>query len=481
MEPIRESVVRITDFSVLWSRLSHIRDHNELYNAALSSICQAEITAADVERFCSDVKPFQGEEGFQWRAGVMLSALINSSVDSDFLIPGNIFNKTLCLLAYRNRKNIYVDGDVGDSFAAEMEEGIATVRGNVYGSFAPSICGGSAIAEQNVYGRVGASMKGGEVIVKGDVGVLGYVYIFDMGQTSQRVFIGDPMFAVGLEMENGFINIEGFSGALTGLYQKGGIIRVGYAGSVVGSRRKGGEIYIDHDYESLSLSPGGGKIFFGTRQLHPKKKNGEDKTLATLLEAWEAMPFDNFNIERSYNEAFTLAKVLEYGGDDVANFSRALNFLKDTPHFHTKAGIVLSALINAGEGLFYSVDLRGLGGISKLGFRNSKIIRVLGSLGPHAGTESVLGSTMIVEGDVGYAAAAWGSGALLVTGNAGDFLGLGMRSGYVEVIGSAGNHVGQMLDGGSLYVHQEMGSLGNVRNGLVQHGDDILIHTRESI
>jgi formylmethanofuran dehydrogenase subunit C len=480
-EPARESVIRLSDFSALWDKLSDIKNHNDLYNATLSSIAEAEITAADVEKFCKDIRPMQGEEGFSWRAGIMLSALVNSSVDSDFIIPVKLFNKHLSLLAYRNRKNVYIDGDAGDGFAAEMEEGIATVRGNVYGSFAAYMVGGTAIAEQDVYGRVGPGMSGGEAAVKGDVGVLGYLYLFETGEKNPKVFLGDPMFAVGLEMSGGFISIEGFSGALTGLYQKGGIIRVGYAGSLVGSKMEGGEIYIENDYDGLSPQLGKGKIFFGDKQIHPKKKNGEDKVLAELLAAWEAIPFDNFDIERSYNEAFELAQQLQYSGDDIGNFSRALELCKNTKHFHTKAGIVLSALINAGEGLFYNINVRGVDGISKLGFRNSKIIRVRGNLGPHAGAESLEGSSMIVEGNVGYAAGAWGRGALLVTGDAEDFAALGADGGYVQIVGNAGKHVAELLDGGCVYVHGEMENLGNVQEGIVQNGDEILIHTKKSI
>jgi formylmethanofuran dehydrogenase subunit C len=474
--PAMEKVIRIVDFTGLWEKLNKISEHNELYNATLSSVAEIEITASDVEKFCKDIKPMQGEDDFSWKAGIMISALINSSVDSDFVVPVKLYNRRLCLLGYRNRKNVYVDGDAGDGFAAEMEEGIATVRGNVYGSVGASMKGGAVIAEQDVHGRVGPCMGGGEINIKGDVGILGYNYGYG-NLSPKKIFIGDPMFAVGLEMSGGFISIEGFSGALTGLYQKGGVIRVGYAGSIIGSKREGGEIFIDNDYESMARDPGEGEIFLGEKQLHPKKKNGEDKVLAELIAAWDAMPFDNFDIERSYEDAFALAKTLNYNGDDIGNFTRFIQTCKDERHFYTKAGIVLSAFINAGEGLFYTVDVRGLDGISKLGFRNSKILRVRGNAGPHAGAESLDGSIMIVEGDAGYAAGAWGRGAVVVTGDSEDFTGLGMRGGYVEVMGNAGKHTGELLDGGCIYVHKEMEGLGNVHNGLVQRGDEILIHT----
>lgn len=479
--PAMEKVIRMADFTGLWRKLGQINEHNELYNATLSSVADVEITAADVEKFCREIQPMQGEDGFSWKAGAMISALINSSVDSDFIVPASIYERKLCLLGYRNRKNIYVDGEAGDGFAAEMEEGIATVRGNVYGSVGASMTGGAVIAEQDVYGRVGPCMEGGEINVKGDIGALGYNYGYVTPAGPEKIFVGEPMFAVGLDMRGGFICIEGFSGALTGLYQKGGVIKVGYAGSLVGSRREGGEIYIDHDYESMSLNPGKGNIFVGEKQLHPKKKNGEDKVLAELIAGWYAVPFDNFDIERSYEEALQVAKILSYSGDDIGNFCRALQLCRDEKHFHTKAGIFLSALINAGEGIFYTVDVRGIDGISKLGFRNSKILRVRGNAGPHAGAESLAGSTMIIEGNAGYAAGAWGSGAIVVAGDSGDFTGLGARGGHIEVIGSAGKNVGELLEGGSIYVHQEIGGLGNAHEGLIQHGDDILINTKETI
>lgn len=477
-EPATEKIARLTDFRGLWERLSHINNHNELYNATLSSVADLEVTSSDVEKFCVEIEKMQNEEGFPWRAGIMISALVNSSVDSDFIIPVRIFEGKLSLLAFRNRKNVFIDGDAGDGFAAQMEAGIATVHGNVYGGVGEGMTGGTAIAEQDVYGRVGACMAGGEINVKGDVGILGYNYGFSCGNGPKRIFIGDPMFAVGLEMEDGFINIEGFSGALTGLYQKGGVIKVGYAGSVVGSKRSGGEIYIENDYESISSKPGGGVIFYGEKQIHPKKKNGEDKVLAELIGAWYATPFDAFDLERSYSEAFQLARMLTYTGDDVGNFARALPLCRDVGHFHTKAGVFLSALVNAGEGLFYSLNLEKTPGISKVGFRNSKIVRVKGNLGPHAASESVGGSSMIVEGNVGYAAGAWGNGALLVTCDAGDFTGLGARGGYIEILGSAGKNAGEFMDGGCIYVHGLLKGVGNVRNGLVQLGDEIIIQTK---
>jgi len=463
--------------AAIWKKVD-AKEPSKIYEMAEDLLGKSNYSVDDVTDFCLQIKQFQGDEEFGYKAGLIISAMINSGTDDGYIVDTTLYNKKLALLGYKNVKNVTVMGDLSEGFATKMKDGIITVEGNVNGSVGTAMTGGEVYVEKNVYGHVGPDMKGGMIHIFGNVGSLAHLCVFNQDTPQQKILIGDASMIVGGRMKGGTIHVDGFGGSLIGLLQEGGVITVGYGGSYVGPRRSGGVIIVREDLENTLGKPGtGGETFVGDRQLHPFVKNGEDETLTDIIDAWMLFRFDNFDIERSYDDALGMASALEYTGRDLLRFSKAIECFQSEHMFGRKAGIFLSAMVNGGGNVFHTFDFTGLNKkVSMLGYRNNAIIRAFGDLGSHTGLEMQEDGLMIVEGSTGYGTGAWKQGgAIIVTGNAEDFLGLGMDGGYIEVFGTVGNNIGQSMRSGDLYLESGHGTIGTIQGGMVQAKDRILI------
>ncbi len=474
---IREVKFPKISASVIWNKVES-SEASEIYDRAKELFSSSNYSVHDVEDFCQQIKQFQSDENFSYKAGLIISAMINSGIDDGYKVDTTIFDKRLALLGYKNVKHVTLMGDAGEEFASGMADGSINVEGSVYGNVGDRMTGGEIYINENVFGHVGPDMEGGMIRVFGNVGSLAHISIVHQGTPYQKILIGDLSMIVGGRMKGGTIHVDGFGGSLIGLHQEGGVITVGYGGSYVGPRRSGGVIVVREDLENTLGKPGtGGETFIGDRQIYPFVKNGEDETLKDLIDAWMLFRFDNFDIERSYDEIFGMAGALKYTGRDLLRFSKAIECFQSEHMFGRKAGIFLSALVNGGGNIFHTFDFTGLGKkVSLLGYRNDGIIRVFGNLGSHTGREMQDKGLMIVEGSVGYGTGAWKQGGyLVVTDNAGDFLGLGMDGGYIDVFGTSGNNIGQSMKSGELYLGSGHGTIGSIYGGMIQSHDKILI------
>jgi formylmethanofuran dehydrogenase subunit C len=470
----RTSFIRVTDFAALWrKRVQGVKIPADAYDAVTAELQNSRIRSVDVERCCRDLVQFQDDPQFPAKAGVMISALINASEDNEFHIKTGVFKEPLVGLGYRNRKNIFADGDVGGDFAAMMESGSAYTEGSVQGMLARELLGGVVRVEKNVYGKVAPWMKQGKVIVRGSVG--SPMIMIAQVEGGHHLIAGDLQMTTGHSMAGGEIEVGGFAGPFTGFGQKGGVIRVGYAGSLVGPRRTGGEIIVEKECEGIAEQQGGGRIMVGERQVYPERARPDKEKLKELLQAWRDFVFDSSDIEGTYNRMFEAAMVLQHGSAEVEAFSRGMHRLEKRPQFLTRAGIFLSALINSGREIFYRVDLTRMGAANKLGYRNCKKVRAVGNVGAHAGVESDPTGVLMVDGNAGYGAGAWSSGTLVIRDNAGDMLGLGAQAGQVEAFGSAGKYTGHLLNGGHVYVQNEIAGKGHVINGTIKQSADLII------
>ncbi|NYZ74442.1 hypothetical protein H0O00_04835 [Candidatus Micrarchaeota archaeon] len=171
------------------------------YGEMLESIKNRRYSAKDIENFNLALVEFQNGLRFSEKAGQFLSALINSSKDSEFVIHTYHLARLVHHLGCRNTKNIAVKGDIGRWAGNTMDGGALIVEGDA-GSF------------------VGQMMKGGTITVGGDVG-------------SQ----------LGNGMHGGSITVRGNSGELVGFLMRGG------------------EIHIEGDYVSIADNIIHGKIF----------------------------------------------------------------------------------------------------------------------------------------------------------------------------------------------------------------------------
>jgi glutamate synthase domain-containing protein 3 len=106
---------------------------------------------------------FQDEQDFIWRAGLLLSALINNCEESSFVIHTDLLTQPLDYIGYGNTKNIIVQGDANHCVGRHMKNGTITVRGNAGSFVGEGMAGGVIIVEGNTGSRAGSSMTGGEI------------------------------------------------------------------------------------------------------------------------------------------------------------------------------------------------------------------------------------------------------------------------------------------------------------------------------
>jgi hypothetical protein len=190
------------------------------YQDSLRMIKRLHCTASKVEKFNIALAELQEEAGFRGKAGLFLSALINNSKDTEFVIHTNHLAESIEHLGCMNTKNIRVNGDAGYDIGRSMKSGIIIVKGNAN------------------YG-VGVLMEGGTITVEGDGG-------------------GE----VGVLMQGGIITVEGNAGDWVGMDMNDGTVIVkGDTGENVGDCMKGGVIQIEGEIGSISDDIGHGKIF----------------------------------------------------------------------------------------------------------------------------------------------------------------------------------------------------------------------------
>ncbi|MDD5171990.1 MAG: hypothetical protein PHF60_03050 [Candidatus ainarchaeum sp.] len=190
------------------------------YDNALSLLKGFEYSAADVEKFSIALAEFEVEGRSGCKAGFFLSALMNSSNDTEFIIHTTQLAEPPYYLGCRNTKNITVKGNAGGGAGYRMQGGTITVEGD------------ADIA-------VGDSMEDGAIIVRGNAG-----------------------YWLGPGMQGGSIVVEGNAGPELGKWMKDGSITVvGDAGDFIGILMQGGEIYLEGNYGRIADGFEHGKIF----------------------------------------------------------------------------------------------------------------------------------------------------------------------------------------------------------------------------
>jgi len=138
-----------------------------VYRKALEAIKDVHYSARDVEAFAVALSEFQHEFAFAFKAGVLLSALINKSDETRFFIPTHHLDTLICCLGYRNTKNIIVNGNLSAWTGQSMQSGKIIVNGNVDNGVGKEMEGGSITVNGNAAEVVGWSMKGGEIHLNG--------------------------------------------------------------------------------------------------------------------------------------------------------------------------------------------------------------------------------------------------------------------------------------------------------------------------
>jgi len=176
--------------------------------------------------------------------------------------------------------------------------------------------------------------------------------------------------------------------------------------------------------------------------------------------AWrECRPFYFHQIAENYVEILDRITGLGYSAIDVEAFSISLAGFQHEPRFSEKAGLFLSALINKCKQDGFTIHTAHIvKPVDYLGYLNTKIITVEGSVGIQVAREMIDGS-MTINGD------AWNEvgkkmscGAIVLMGDARDFAGYQMNDGEITVMGNADRAVGLHMLGGKITVECNAGS-----------------------
>ncbi len=124
-------------------------------------------SAKTIEQFCFELSKYE-QDGLFIYTGVFLSALTETSKDDYF----KLFIKTrskIKQIGYRNKKNIKVFGNAGDSFGAYMEKGVLCIAGSVDDFLGYSLNGGKIKVLGNAGGATGNDSLGGSIYVSGNI------------------------------------------------------------------------------------------------------------------------------------------------------------------------------------------------------------------------------------------------------------------------------------------------------------------------
>ncbi len=258
-----------------------IQELEEGYSNALKAIKNINYSAEDVEKFSIMLAEFQEdqeEENFSGKAGLFLSALINSGKDENYVVHTKHLALPVDYLAYRNTKNVRVIGDVRHNFAELMSNGSGSVNGNALSSCGLHLIGGLVLINGDVRANLGDCMKGGRIIVNGNTSFrIGYHMegggIILRGNTYPESYVGHEMKGgwiliysnvlrgtAGASMSGGFIKIHG-NLEYAGAHMKGGKIYIVGNCENIGYQMQGGEIHIQGDGFTSLDSVFGGKIY----------------------------------------------------------------------------------------------------------------------------------------------------------------------------------------------------------------------------
>ena len=220
---VRESVAMSDVIEAYEAWLSGIKRRDEasdLFERALSMLPPpANLNAETVFYFLRRLREFE-EMRFFSLSGIFLSAIL--SVIREETVVLDLRSLTLDFVGFRNRKSVFVEGNVGSYAGAEMEEGLLKIKWNAFGS-------------------LGREMRGGEIVVHGDAGY----WVGEKMRGGRIVVEGSVKDALGVEMLAGEIIVRGSAGNYVGKGMLGGkIVVFGNVGHWLGQGMSGGEILV---------------------------------------------------------------------------------------------------------------------------------------------------------------------------------------------------------------------------------------------
>jgi hypothetical protein len=168
--------------------------YKSYYQRIREAIANVRYAAEDVEGFSLALGERQHEADFMMRAGLFLSALINTGSDREFRIHVNYEN--IAYLGYNNKKIIHVKGYAGLRLGYGMKSGSITVNGDCGDCLGMNMEGGTITVKGNADTRVAELILGGTLHIHGSCQSLGYAiknyrYGGDIGSPGMTI-IAEP-------------------------------------------------------------------------------------------------------------------------------------------------------------------------------------------------------------------------------------------------------------------------------------------------
>jgi len=208
---------------------------NDYYNLA-DDLSRIGYSSKDVESFSLVLGDFTSRKDFPAYAGLFLCALINNCPDKKFIIHTTHLPVAIDMFAYRNTKDITVDGSLGGNCGYMMEMGSLHVRGDVGYDIGSNMIGGSIVIEGNAGDGPGYQMRGG---------------------------IHHPVSDLIIQPKICTILVKGDCGVFAGMEMKGGSLTIkGKAEGFIAHDMVGGELHVDGRLPKISKSYRSGEIFF---------------------------------------------------------------------------------------------------------------------------------------------------------------------------------------------------------------------------
>lgn len=184
----------------------------------------------------------------------------------------------------------------------------------------------------------------------------------------------------------------------------------------------------------LSTTPADVAARFSFRELRP--------VVDALASAFSSFNLDpctpsRNSFEAASNLARSLAISIHYSASDLEKFSLSLPELQGQTDFSDRAGLFLSALVNAGGEKRYEIQTSQLSvRMNFLGMQCAKLLVVNGGVGDYLG-DSLDGGILVIHGDAGNCVGQFmRSGSITVTGDVGFRVGFEKISGVISVHGT---------------------------------------------
>ncbi len=202
------------------------------------------------------------------------------------------------------------------------------------------------------------------------------------------------------------------------------------------------------------------------------------KAIVVLKRMWEKTSkdlkkddlFGVQNYSGAYAKFLKMARESRYSAKDICAFSLALAEFQGDAYFRIKAGIFLSALINNSRRADFVIHTAHLPPIHFIGFDNKKNIVVEGDAGNRVGV-GMRGGSITVKGDAGHLIGGdMTGGTISVLGNAGSHIGFFMLGGTIIVGKHAGTEVGRRMHAGEIILKGSYDDLaGYIQGGRIYH------------